>query len=155
MPNFVTQWQEVFEISTVKNVCSRKSGLKFTKIGDDQLHTNASYMRNFMVLGQTMYEKSVTKLFSHPSVFRHRSGTPQCQSSPIWVMTYSKTPSIKLPNFVRSWKPVYEISAAKVHLFHGRQDRHIEKKSSASVKDWCKSLHDIAGPRARSSRNRK
>ena len=51
---------------------------------------------NFVALGQTIYTTKALQFFLHPSVFWR----PLCQSSPIWVITYSKAPSIKLPNFV-------------------------------------------------------
>jgi len=40
-----------------------------------------------------------------------------------WFRQYSKAPSINLPNFVPLWKPVYEISSAKVRRFRWRRDR--------------------------------
>jgi len=39
LPNFVVLRQEMCKISAVKNLCSRKSGPKFTKIGDSLLYT--------------------------------------------------------------------------------------------------------------------
>jgi len=50
-------------------------------------------MPNLVALGQTMYEKSVTIFFAPFGVLAP-------QSLPIWVVMYSKAPSIKLPNFV-------------------------------------------------------
>jgi len=40
LPNFVALRQKLCEISAVENLCSRKSGPNFTKIGDDLLLTN-------------------------------------------------------------------------------------------------------------------
>jgi len=62
LPNFVALRQELCKISAVENLCSRKSGPKFTKTGDDQLRTN------FIALGQTVYEKSIA-IFLHHSIF--------------------------------------------------------------------------------------
>jgi len=74
-------------------------------------------VRNFIALDQTMYEKSITKFFSTSFSILAPQGDPLCQSSPIWVMSYNKAPSIKLPNLVPFWKPLYAISAAKVRDF--------------------------------------
>jgi len=49
------------------------------------------------------YEKKCYKFF-HTLQYFGTSGGPLHQSSPIWVMTYSKAPSIKLANFVQFWK---------------------------------------------------
>jgi len=46
---------------------------------------------NFIALALTMYQKSVTKLFVHPSVFWHPRG-PLGQSSPVLTLTYNKPP---------------------------------------------------------------
>jgi len=54
VPNFVTIWQKVCKISTVKNLCARKSEPKFTKTQMPII------MPNFITLGQTMFEESVT-----------------------------------------------------------------------------------------------
>jgi len=62
-------------------------------------------MPNFIALGQTMYEKSVT-IFTPFSILEPQ-GDPLHQSSPIWMMTYSKSFSIKLPNFVPFRKSLY------------------------------------------------
>jgi len=75
---------EVCEISAIKNLCSRKSGPKFIKIGDDLLHTNI--VPHSITLDQT-YEKSITKFFYTLQYF----GTPGdllCQSSPISALMY-------------------------------------------------------------------
>jgi len=60
---------------------------------------------NFIALGQTMYEKSVTN-FLHPSVIWRPMGPPG-QYSPILVLMYSKAPSINLPNSVPFWSTRY------------------------------------------------
>jgi len=95
-----------------------KSGPKFTKIGDDLLRTNTPYRVKFHRAPPTMHKKSVTKLYT-----LHYFGTlgdPLGQSSPIWVVIYSK-----LSNFFPFWKPLYEIFAAKVRRFCSRRDRHM------------------------------
>jgi len=77
---------------------------------------------NFVALGQTMYDKSV-KMFTASSILAPQ-GDLLSQSSPILAMVCSKTPSIKLLNFVPIWKPTCEISAAKIRRFRRRRDRH-------------------------------
>jgi len=79
------------------------------------------------------------------------------QSSLVWVMIYSKTPSIKLQNFVPFWQPLCEIPASKFRRFRRRRDRQQNVKwyrlgipcgqTCASVKDWCMSLHVSRDPR--------
>jgi len=62
----------------------------------------------------------------------HYFGTPGeslGQTSPISVVMYMKAPSIKVPNFVPFWKPVYELAAAKVRRFRRRRDPHTQKKT--------------------------
>ena len=46
VPNFVTL-RQVCEISIVENLCSRKSGPKFTKISQDLLRTSAPHCAKF------------------------------------------------------------------------------------------------------------
>jgi len=41
LPNFVALRKEVYEISAVENLCSRKNGPKLTKIPSDLLRTKA------------------------------------------------------------------------------------------------------------------
>jgi len=57
-------------------------------------------MPNFIALGQTVYEKSVIFLQITPFIILAPQGDPFGQSSPLWVATYSKAPSINVPNFV-------------------------------------------------------
>ena len=66
------------EISAVENLCSRKSGPKFTKIGDDLLHTNAPYRAEFHRVwsNDVMFEKSVTNFFTHFSILAPHRGPP-------------------------------------------------------------------------------
>jgi len=68
-------------------------------------------------------KKSATN-FCTPLSILSPQGTPCAQVPSIWVVTYSKAPSIKLPNFVPFWKHLYEIFAAKVHRFCGWHDWH-------------------------------
>ena len=53
----------MLEISTIKDLCSRKSGPKFTEIAQDLLPPKAPIMPNFIEIGDTTLEKSVTKFF--------------------------------------------------------------------------------------------
>ena len=60
--------------------------------------------------------------------------------SAIWMLTYSTASSINLPNFVQFWKPVHEISAAKVRRFCRRRDPHKNsklKRYSLRMKPVC------------------
>jgi len=81
-----------------RRTVSRDSRPKFTKFGEH------------MSIGQT---HTVPNFIAHPTndVLEKRynfytlhyfgaPGDPSGQSSPIWVVMYSKAPSIKLPNFV-------------------------------------------------------
>jgi len=53
---------------------------------------------NFIALGQTMYEKSVTIFYTLQSF--DAKGDPLGHSSPILALMYSNAPSINLLNFV-------------------------------------------------------
>jgi len=90
-------------------------------------------MPNFI----TMYEKSVT--FFTPFSILAPQGDLLCQSSPVWVVTYSKAPSIKLPNFVPFSK--YEIAAVKVRRFRGRHNTHTHTNSK--VNDTVSAYHAV------------
>jgi len=82
---------------------SRKSGPKFTKIGDDLLGCYAQMsliVPNFIALSETIYDKSVT-IFTPFSIL-----APQAQETP-FVPKFTNLgddvqqgPSTKLPNFV-------------------------------------------------------
>jgi len=61
---------------------------------------------NCIILGQMMYEKSVTKFFTPFSILA-LLGDLLGQNSPILVLIYSKAPCINLPNFVCSGNPRY------------------------------------------------
>jgi len=65
MPNFVNMRQKVSEISAVENLCYRK---KVDQSSPKSLKTcNAQMpliMPNFIVFGQTMYDKSVTAFYT-------------------------------------------------------------------------------------------
>jgi len=63
LPNFNSLQQKVCKISAVKNLCSRKSGSKFTNIPYDCYAPMPVTVPDFMALGQTVYEKSITKFF--------------------------------------------------------------------------------------------
>jgi len=70
----------------------RKSGAKFAKIAEDLLYAPMPLIvPNFIVLGHTMYEKSVTKYFTPFSILVRR-GPPMSQSSPVLAVMYSKPP---------------------------------------------------------------
>jgi len=67
--NFVTLLKELCEISTVENLCSRKSGPKITKISQDLLRTNAPHCAKFhRTWPKDVWEKCY-KIFLHPTVF--------------------------------------------------------------------------------------
>jgi len=54
---------------------------------------------NFVALGKTMYEKTVTKLFTPFSILAPQ-GDLLGKSSSIWILMYCKAANINLPNFV-------------------------------------------------------
>ena len=59
-------------------------------------------MPNFIAVGQKMYEKSVTNLFTPFSILTPHGNLLVCvhQGSPILALMDSKAPSINLLNFV-------------------------------------------------------
>ena len=75
----------------VKNLCSPKkvdlSSSKSLKTSNTPIPV---IMINFIIVGQTVYKKSVTKFFYTLHHFG-APGDPLGQSSPGWVVTYSKT----------------------------------------------------------------
>ena len=77
---------------------------------------------NFIVLGHTVYEKSVTENF----YTRHYFGA---SGGPLWP----KFTAISLPNFVTCWQPVYKISAAKLCWFRWKHGQQADKKSKRYV----------------------
>ena len=79
------------KISAVKNLCSWKSGPKFTKIGDSLLYTMPLTMPNFIVLGQTMYEKSITIFFTSFTILAPK-GTPWSKFNNLGPYVYSNLP---------------------------------------------------------------
>jgi len=66
---------------------------------------------NFIALGQTMYEKSVT-IFTTCSILAPQ-GDPLCRVSLVLALMYSNAHSINVPNFVPFWKFLCEIPAAQ------------------------------------------
>jgi len=104
MPNFVILLQKMSEIPAIENLCSWKSGPKFTKIWDDLLRTNAPYFARSV-------KRCTRKALQFFYILKYFGalGDSLGQSSLIWVVLYSKAPSIKLPNFIPFWKPSYEI----------------------------------------------
>jgi len=99
--------------TSVRNICwllskiYRKSGPKFTTIGDDLLCTNARHRAKFYRARPNAVRKRRYQ-FSHPSLFWR-------QSSPI-----SKVPSIV---------------AAKLRRFRRRRDPRTQKNSNLPVND--------------------
>ena len=56
LPNLVAIQQEVYEISAVENLCSRKSGPKFTTMGDYLLYAQMPLsVPKFIALGQMIF----------------------------------------------------------------------------------------------------
>jgi len=78
-------------------------------------------MPNFIALGQSGYEKSVTNFFTLSLFWRSR-GSPGPKFTSLG--SGSKAPSTNLPNFVPFWKPLCDISAAKYRRFLWRRDPH-------------------------------
>jgi len=110
---YVTVQKEVCEISAIENLCSRKldqSSLMSLKIC---YTTMPLIVPNFVALGQTIYEKSVTNFFTPFSILASQRRTLG-QSSLISALMYREAASINLPNFAPLWQPVYEISAAEL-----------------------------------------
>jgi len=70
---------------------------KFTKFGEHMSIGQTLTMLNFIALGQTVYENSVT-IFYTLHYFGAPERDPLGQNSPIWVVMYSKVLSINLPN---------------------------------------------------------
>jgi len=106
LSNFVVLWQKVCQISTFKNFWPPRQKLDQSSL---KLHKTCygpmpAIVPNFIALGQTMYKKRVTKIYS--LVNFGTSGEPLGQSSLILEILYSKTNSINLPNFVPFWQPV-------------------------------------------------
>jgi len=89
---------------------------------------------NFIPLGQSVYEKSVTILT--PFTFSASQGTP-------WVKVRQsgrQGPSINLSNFVNFWQPfLYEISAANVRRFCWRRD---PQKHPHITRMWANAQRD-------------
>jgi len=97
VPNFVTLRKEMCEISAVKieNFCSQKSGPNFTKIAHDLLRTNACHRAKFYGARPNGLQEKRYKFFTPFTIL-----APQGQSSPAWVIMYSKVLSINLPKLV-------------------------------------------------------
>jgi len=77
-------------------------------------------MPNFIAVGQTPYEKSVTKFYTlhcFGAVVRYLY-----LLIPVWVVMHNKVLSIKLPNFVPFRQTVYDIVAAQFHLRQSASD---------------------------------
>jgi len=83
LPNFVTLWQKCVRYLPWKIFAPWKSRPKLQNSGNKSelarllTTTFLSYsiiVSNFITLGQTMYQESVTNSFLHPSVFWHSEG---------------------------------------------------------------------------------
>jgi len=85
--------------TAVENLCSGKSGPKFTKIAQDLLRTTAGHRAILhRARPNGVREKRYDFLHHHLAGAPH--GDPLDQSSPIWVVMYSKAPSTNLTHFV-------------------------------------------------------
>jgi len=85
MQNFVAIRQEQSEINAIENLCSRKSGTKFTKKTCYLL--KPSIVPNFIEIGETTLEHYN---FLHPSIFWLPRADPLGQRLPVWVVGYIK-----------------------------------------------------------------
>ena len=111
MQNFVVIQQEVSEISAIKNLFPKI----WAKIHQNRLRPatpKAPIMPNFIEISETILEKNVTKIFTPFNILTPQRD-PMGQSSPFWVMGYINY----LQNFVPFWRPLSEISAAKLCQF--------------------------------------
>jgi len=103
MPIFVTLWQEVCEISAVENLCCQK----VTKVHQNGSWPAAHKCPLLCQISSHSVERCARKALQNffiPFSLLALQVDHLCQSSPIWVMMYSKAPSIKLPNFVPSMR---------------------------------------------------
>jgi len=111
------------EISAVEICAPRKSGPKFTKIGDDLLRKMPLIMPNFIALGQTIREKRYN-FFTPFSILVNAEGLPVPKLTNLGDYTYSKAPFIMRPHFVSAlWKPLYIVD-----FVDGMTDRERERE---------------------------
>ena len=101
---------------------------------------------NFIALGQMMYEKRVTKIFT--LVNFGAAGDPLGRSSPVLQLVYCMFRPINVQNFVPFWQPMYEISAPKLRWFrwqHDRQTRIQTKLECGPMPNVMVALPNIGG----------
>ena len=90
---------------SVRDICGRKFVLPKKLTVDDLIYAPMPVIvRNFIALGQTVYEKSVTNFCYTLYYFGVPEGDLLGHSSSIWVVMYSKVPSINFSNFTPFWK---------------------------------------------------
>jgi len=95
--------------------------------------TNAPHYARFPRARSCGVQEKCYNFFS-PFTILVPQGVPLCQSSPVWVMTYSKAPSVKLPNFVPfCWKSLFRISAVKVRQFCWWRDQHTHTHTHTQI----------------------